>query len=507
LEELAMLRSVALVPVALCALAARRAAQSTDYHVDVVSGSDATGNGTLAAPWKTITHALNATSGYRRVRAAAGEYSSASGESFPLSLPPEATLVGAGRGATILRGTNAQVMLMPGNASGLEAYHPLVESLTFAGPATAILATGPSNPLGVVDVEFECFQCVWVLEDGLSASLAIQRSHFHDCTVAVYLQGFGYPTAILDQCVVENSTVAFQINTQSGPAWTTGYSTVYANSSVVRGNFRVVQMNNSPNQHAELRLTGSLVTGNALIGVTIAAVDVIGTFCLIESYWSTLADNGGLVTASPLATTLLKLWGSILWNSGTSVDPDMSVDAWRSNTDLPITGSLVTHLDPLFDPLAPGQYRLSPTSPLVDMYANYGYPQPTTDFEGDPRALDGDGVAFVDLGWDERTNLLLLASAPAQLGTTVQLTTHATAPIPVAAFLSPATATLQLDAGNYVLIQLATAVFLGAGVAPSTKSVSAPADPALSGLRVWAQSGGLSGAQILTSNRIEFALY
>ncbi len=59
--------------------------------------------------------------------------------------------------------------------------------------------------------------------------------------------------------------------------------------------------------------------------------------------------------------------------------------------------------DPLFVDPANGDYHLQPDSPSVDAGTNEVAGLPTTDFDGDPRILDGDGdgLAIVDMGIDE----------------------------------------------------------------------------------------------------------
>jgi len=59
--------------------------------------------------------------------------------------------------------------------------------------------------------------------------------------------------------------------------------------------------------------------------------------------------------------------------------------------------------DPLFVNPVMGDYHLRPGSPCIDA-GNSSVPGlPLTDFEGDPRIMDGDrdGTAIVDMGVDE----------------------------------------------------------------------------------------------------------
>ncbi|WP_071515666.1 DUF1565 domain-containing protein [Geitlerinema sp. PCC 9228] len=63
-------------------------------YVDPNTGSDREGKGTQAAPLKTITQALAVAPSNTVIRLAAGTYSTASGEQFPLRLQPGVTLQG-----------------------------------------------------------------------------------------------------------------------------------------------------------------------------------------------------------------------------------------------------------------------------------------------------------------------------------------------------------------------------------------------------------------------------
>jgi hypothetical protein len=66
-----------------------------DLYVDVVTGSDVTGDGSASNPFKTITHALSVTPGGETINIASGTYNAAAGEVFPLFLKNGTRLIGA----------------------------------------------------------------------------------------------------------------------------------------------------------------------------------------------------------------------------------------------------------------------------------------------------------------------------------------------------------------------------------------------------------------------------
>jgi len=84
-------------------------ATATDWYVDAVNGSDETGDGSAGAPWKSMTFALDNTTGTQEdpaiLHIATGTYSpSATGDTFPLrTLSGESyRLLGAGYEKTII---------------------------------------------------------------------------------------------------------------------------------------------------------------------------------------------------------------------------------------------------------------------------------------------------------------------------------------------------------------------------------------------------------------------
>jgi hypothetical protein len=77
-------------------------------HVHGVGGSDTIGDGTQLRPYQTITHALEVATPGSIIILAPGEYTEASGETFPLRLQPGITVQGSpspGSHQTVIRGS------------------------------------------------------------------------------------------------------------------------------------------------------------------------------------------------------------------------------------------------------------------------------------------------------------------------------------------------------------------------------------------------------------------
>lgn len=98
------MRSLPLSLLVLCALST--AVPATEVYVDALHGSDASGSGTPAAPFKTIRKGVLALvgAGPHSVHVAPGLYDAALGEQFPIVLGSDVSLLGAGVHETILSG-------------------------------------------------------------------------------------------------------------------------------------------------------------------------------------------------------------------------------------------------------------------------------------------------------------------------------------------------------------------------------------------------------------------
>lgn len=144
--------------------------------VSAEAGSDTLGNGSQMRPFSTVTRALEQAAPNTVIVMAAGEYSRASGEVFPLRLKPGVTIQGSpvDRGQIVIRGGSSylspsrglqNVTILASDGAGLghvtvvnphpagqglwiEAGSPVVRENVFAGNgSTGIFIAGPGSPI------------------------------------------------------------------------------------------------------------------------------------------------------------------------------------------------------------------------------------------------------------------------------------------------------------------------------------------------------------------------
>jgi hypothetical protein len=206
--------------------------------------------------------------------------------------------------------------------------------------------------------------------------------------------------------------------------WAAGTPTVSAN--VISGNSMTIGVGGGISL---VNQSDALITNNFIVGNS--AIYGGGIAWLVPSgppgptvVNNTIAGNDALRATAVLANgfdAATKLTSNVLAGSGSRTvlecdafgDPAPPVIAYNDafNADSgPVYGGACTDqtgqngnisADPLFVDPAAGNYHLQQRSPAVDAGLDAG--APATDFDGDPRPLDGngDGILTVDIGADE----------------------------------------------------------------------------------------------------------
>jgi parallel beta-helix repeat protein len=104
----------------------------SDHYVNVTTGNNSTGDGSVSKPWKTITYALEHSSGAGRhaINVSAGTYNPASGEIFPLMIPDSISLIGAGKDVTIINANSTNYVIQ---GTGILDSQSRLEGFTISG--------------------------------------------------------------------------------------------------------------------------------------------------------------------------------------------------------------------------------------------------------------------------------------------------------------------------------------------------------------------------------------
>jgi hypothetical protein len=151
------------------------------------------------------------------------------------------------------------------------------------------------------------------------------------------------------------------------------------------------------------------------------------------TFWGNSAGGGGGVyndyDSSPALTN------SILWSDTPDEIYNYNLSGIPIIAFSDIQGGYVGEgnidADPLFLEPDNGDFHLGPGSPCIDAGTNPG--APATDYEGDPRPIDGDGdgTATVDMGVDESPFLVELDIKPGSRSNTINLGSRSALPVAI----------------------------------------------------------------------------
>ncbi|TAJ16506.1 MAG: DUF1565 domain-containing protein, partial [Planctomycetota bacterium] len=410
------------IAAALLVLAAP--AFAADFYVDAVNGSDATGTGTSAQPWKTITHALAQLPGghTENVRVAPGVHDAALGELFPLTLEAGVNLLGAGIGLTIVDAGTSSGIRVDSDPTGTQRVRGLTLRNGSQGVSSGLgYGFAGSKSYAIADCAVENTSgAALSIGSGLNsgAYLTATRVRISGCGtgLSVGAGGFGSSaSAALDDCTIEACSTGISLFASQAHQ---GAGFVSAHAGLVRTRIAGCAVGIACAGYSD----GNDGSGFSTVSLRDSLVAQCGTGLSAQGdndVWiarSTVAGNTiGMHKQSVLpAYTSLALDSALLWGNQ-SEDFFASPSPYTAqHSNAPgnlLAGSGNLSLDPQYVDPANGDFRLLPSSPLIDR----GDPTDAksgTDLDLDPRVLDGDLdlVARTDIGFDEWNPVHLAAS-------------------------------------------------------------------------------------------------
>ena len=450
---MAVVFALAGLAVLLAVRPAASAPTAQTIYVDPVLGSDTTGAGSQAAPWRSLKRALQAAVAGDTINALAGTYSTATGETFPINWLPGVKLSGAGRDVTIIQGQSDQPVIYIGSSSldfysdtvisqvtvrgGSEGIY-LYSSQDHVNAATLLNLRASNNTDGIRIRTSDVYQNGATVTPLISATEAVSNTN-----QGFYFSGFGYfssanirPEVInctargngahglyIDSAASSNNTTVaphivgsdFSDNHGSGVYATAsfqGWASPQIERSTLTGNggygFSWVQGANRGNTTTVM--TNTLIADNRAGGVYLGDVAPYeGGGGQVRLVNVTVADNAqaGIYWASGGGAVAPTVINAILWNPEAD-----DLFATQGNW----TSGLVQHSDIedgdfggqsgnfSADPLLDESYHLTACSPAIDAGTLEGAPSADFDDEARPQGLTP------DVGLDELNTPCVLHS-------------------------------------------------------------------------------------------------
>jgi parallel beta-helix repeat protein len=336
------------------AVAVPLGASSNVYYV-ATTGSDTTGDGSAGNPWATIGYALNQTVCGDTIKVAAGTYNE------NIALKGGVQVLGAGSDVTTIQGSgNSSVVTADGVGPSTR-----LDGFTITG-GHAQDGGGMYNTNGASPTVSNCVFAGNSADYGGGIRNSDSSPTVTNCTFSGNTAWMGgamnniNSSPVVTNCIFSGNSAEYgggMYNTNNSSATVT--NCVFSANTAFRGGGMFNYQDASPS------ITNNIIVSN------------------------NASDTGGGIYTSHTASAIIDyndVWGNT---------PDNYYGCSAGANDI--------SQDPLFVDAAAGDFHLQATSPCIDAGNSTAPSLPGTDFEGDPRVVDGngDGVAVVDMGVDE----------------------------------------------------------------------------------------------------------
>lgn len=383
---------------------------ATTIYVNGTTGSDITGDGSAGNPYQTITKGLSVAGSGDTVSAAAGDYHE------KVNLVNGVTLQGAGAGVTTINGDGSGSVVSANGVTGVtvDGFTITNGSATHGGGLHFYNASGTiSNNIivnnsttggggggGIRTFSNVGPQFVSIINN----TIRNNSSSYWGSGVLIQWNSGG---VVRGNIIYQNSSPTAATVHVDG-----GYPGVTIEKNVIRNNTDHGILFATASGLATGTIDNNIVVNNGYIGIVFA--QAAGGVVTAKAFNNTIYGNqgdgsrGGLFayTSSPPnpSKMTLALFNNTIWGNNLKDLEWSSVNATSSYSDIGTgftagTGNI--SVDPKFVNPAANDFHLASDSPAID--AGTSIDAPATDFEGDPRPVDGDsnGSPGFDMGADE----------------------------------------------------------------------------------------------------------
>ncbi|MCI0588100.1 MAG: DUF1565 domain-containing protein [Planctomycetes bacterium] len=468
-------------------------APAVDYFVNAATGNNASGDGSLASPWRTITFAVSQVQGPGdAIHVAAGVYDSALGETYPIDMKPGVSVIGAGFGVTILDAVGVGVAGIRFNAVPF-ATPTRLEGIRISGtggPAVRV-STPDGSGITIARCSLSGNGTGLRVEAGTGAVGPTFRQNLLAYNVTnVFLVGGTPGTTTIAN--FDRNWITFS-TTQGVAAFAASGGSVAATFSGdrIESCFDTGLFATASSGSVVLTTTSLTVFHHVNKGIEASAVG--GGSCFVSIDHATVADNTGA------GISLVGSAGAIVSNSivrGNTGGDFAAVPVSSVVNCVVGPGAYVgqngnVNVDPMFVDTSVDNFQLQQGSPCIDAAG----PGPANrDSYGDSRPLDGnlDGVSLPDVGSDEYAHAHIATTGSTTVGGSFSFVLTGTPGV----FIQNSFAFAEgppLAIPYWGVLFVAPPIFpLGGivGFPPATIPLTIPNDPTLLGLLIYIQSVG-----------------